>query len=109
MKKEVMLVPKDKCLLDMIAEMGERTKNAWFFLHTNVVEELQHSYGVSSEEGRTRGTLVLTFKATEEHSEKKVAINLAWSDVSWKPITYISDLYLIPVDFEDIYFFQMAE
>ena len=43
MKKEVTLVPKDKCPLDVLAEMEERTANAWIFLHDNVVENLQKS------------------------------------------------------------------
>ena len=29
MKKEVIIVPEDKCPLDVLAEMGERTANAW--------------------------------------------------------------------------------
>lgn len=41
MKKEVILVPKDKCPLDVLAEMGERTKNAWIFLHQNATEKLK--------------------------------------------------------------------
>ena len=40
MKKEVKLVPKDKCPLDVLAEMGEATKSAWIFLHRNAVEKL---------------------------------------------------------------------
>lgn len=40
MKKEVILVPKDKCPLDVLAEMGEQTKSAWIFLHRNAVEKL---------------------------------------------------------------------
>ena len=35
MKKEEIIVPKDKCPLDVLSEMGERTKNAWIFLHYN--------------------------------------------------------------------------
>ena len=40
MKKEVKLVPKDKCPLDVLAELGEQTKSAWIFLHRNAVEKL---------------------------------------------------------------------
>ncbi len=40
MKPEVTFVPKDKCPLDVLAEFGERTKNAWIFLHLNVIAKL---------------------------------------------------------------------
>ena len=40
MKKEVILVPQDKCPLDVLAEMGECTRNSWIFLHDNVVDKL---------------------------------------------------------------------
>ena len=40
MKKEVKLVPKDKCPLNVLAELGEQTKSAWIFLHRNAVEKL---------------------------------------------------------------------
>ncbi|MBO4815741.1 MAG: hypothetical protein J5507_02150 [Clostridia bacterium] len=40
MKKEVTLVPKDKCPLDMLASLGTRTGSAWIFLHQNAVEKL---------------------------------------------------------------------
>lgn len=62
MKKKVTLVPKDKCPLDVLAEMKERTANAWIFLHHNAVEKLQRSDGVSCNEGRKPGTLELTWK-----------------------------------------------
>ena len=41
MLKEVILVPKDKCPLDVLAEMGSQTANAWIFLHKNAVEKLR--------------------------------------------------------------------
>lgn len=40
MKKEVIFVSKDKSAFDVLAEMGERTKNSWIFLHTNVINKL---------------------------------------------------------------------
>ena len=41
MLKEVTLVPKDKCPLDVLAEIGTQTANAWIFLHKNAVEKLR--------------------------------------------------------------------
>lgn len=38
--EEIVLVPKDKWPLDVLAEMGERTKNAWIFFQANIVKKL---------------------------------------------------------------------
>lgn len=40
MKREVTIVPKDKCPLDVLAELGDRTKDAWIFVHSNVVRKM---------------------------------------------------------------------
>jgi len=113
MKKEVILVPKDKCPLDVLAEMGNRIRESWIFLNTNAVEKLQHSDGVSCEEGRKQGTLVLTWKATESYPETRIVVDICALDTEWKPIILISayDIAydLIPVDPEDILFLKMAE
>lgn len=113
MKKDVINVPMDKCPLDVLAEMGERTKDAWIFLHMDAVEHLQHSDGVSSEEGRKQGTLVLTWKETKEYPKTRLVVNLCGFDACWKPIISISAsdiaFTLMPDDPEDIYFLKMAK
>lgn len=113
MKKEIIFVPKDKCPLDVIAEMGERTKESWIFLNFNAVEKLQHSDGVSCEEGRKQGTLVLTWKATEAYPETRIVVDICGLNTEWKPIISISasdiPFTLMPVDPEDIFFLKMAE
>ena len=43
MKKEVTFVPKDKCPLDVLAEMEERTAIAWIYFHENAVKKLEKS------------------------------------------------------------------
>lgn len=40
MQQKVILVPKDKFPLDVLAEMGKETKKAWIFLHQKVVDNL---------------------------------------------------------------------
>ena len=40
MKKEIVIVPKDKCPLDVLADMGEATSNSWIFLHKNAIKKL---------------------------------------------------------------------
>lgn len=112
MKKEVIIVPKDKCPLDVLAEMGERTANAWIFLHANAVEKLQRSY-VSCKEGKKPGTLDLTWEATDEYPETRVVIDVGAMAVDWKHVILISasdiSFTLMPVDPEDIYFLKMEE
>lgn len=46
MTKEVILVPKDQCPLNVLAEMGAKTSNAWIFLHKNAVEKLRKTADV---------------------------------------------------------------
>ncbi len=113
MKKEITIVPKDKCPLAVLAEMGERIKESWIFLHFNAVENLQHSDGVSSKEGRKQGTLVLTWEATEAYPETRLVVDLCALNTEWKPIILISAsgiaYDLMPVDPEDLFFLKMAE
>lgn len=113
MKKEVITVPMDKCPLDVLAEMGERIKDAQIFLHSNAVEKLQHSDGVSCKEGRKQGTLELTWKATDDYPETRVVIDVCAMATDWKSIILISasdiSFTLMPVDPENIYFLKMAE
>ena len=50
--KSVILVPKGKCPLDVLAELGGRTAHAWIFMHEDVVESLRR---ICDEEKRTEG------------------------------------------------------
>ena len=113
MKKDVILVPRDTCPLDMLAEMGDQIKYAWIYLHSNAVDKLIHSDGVSSEEGEEEGTLVLRWEATEDFPETKILIDICGTHTDWKPIIGISasdiSFTLIPTDPEDIFFFKMEE
>lgn len=113
MKKEVILVPKDKCPLDVLAEMKERTKNAWIFLHQNAFEKLQQSEGVSVKAGKKVGTIFLTWQATDDYPETKIAVDVGSVSTSWKSIIMISAtdiaFNVMPVDPEDIYFLKMEE
>ena len=113
MKKEVIIVPNDKCPLDVLAEMNERTANAWIFLHHNAVEKLQRSDGVSCKEGRKPGTLELTWKGTDDYPKTRVVIDVCAMATNWKSIIAISasDIFfnIMPVDPEDIYFLKMED
>lgn len=111
MKKEVIPVPKDKCPLDVLAEMGERTKNAWIFLHQNALEKLLST----ADEKSVTGKLAyheLRWNATEEFPATSVCIEhntqTDWLKVVGITATDIA-FSLYPNDPEDIYFLKMGE
>jgi len=43
MEHIMIIVPEDVCPLNVLAEMGEQTKNARIFLHRNVMEKLKQT------------------------------------------------------------------
>ena len=113
MKKEVIIVPKDECPLDVLAEMEDRTENAWIFLHSNAFQKLQRSEGVSREEGSRDGVIVLIWKETKDYPETRIAIDICALATDWKPIIFISasdiSFNLMSVDPEEIFFLKMEE
>ena len=92
--------------------MGEQTKDAWIFLHCNVLEKLKHSKDVCIENSKPN-LLLLTWVATEEYPETTVVIDVKSLNTEWKPVIGIcaSDIAftVMPVDFEHIFFFKMEE
>ena len=40
-----LIVPKNKHILDFLAEMGDKTKNAWIFLHRNITDDVIREKG----------------------------------------------------------------
>lgn len=111
MKKEVTFVPKDKCPLDILAEMEEGTKSAWIFLHRNAVEKListadDHSPHQHSDFQELR------WNATDDFPETVIWIDLH-PDKVWLEIYRIdaNDIaFNLPVDDPDnILFLKMAE
>ena len=40
MKREIDLVPYDKCVLTYIAELGERTADAWIYIDKGCIEQM---------------------------------------------------------------------
>ena len=108
MKKEVILIPKDKCPLDYIAEMGERTKNAWIYIHENIYDKLIKSDGVSAEYEKTY--FELTWEETEEYPKTEILVNYG---VEWYSVCNISaeDIAFKDKvdDPEEIFFLKMDE
>ncbi len=76
----VITVPENKCLLNMIAKMGEYSRNAWFFLDHNCKEDLfQKADDVLAGEPSNpyEGmTYTLVWAATDEFPETKLVIEL---------------------------------
>lgn len=110
MKKEIILVPKDKCPLDVLAEMGERTRNSWIFLHENAYQHLLESEGASHM--AVANMVSISWKATINFPETTVMCEVP-SPEGWGKILFIEaeDIsFLRPVeDPEDIYFLKMGE
>ncbi len=109
MKKEVTIVPKDKCPLDILAEMGDRTKNAWIFLHENAVEKLEKTCNQYKE---FAGQCSLLWHGTKEFPLTNIHIDKA-EHGCWKSVNYISadDIAFSSrvSDPEEIFFLKMDE
>ena len=115
MKAEVILVPKDKCPLDKLAEMGESIRNSWIFLHENAYERLLKSEGAKPSGGdcvnRNKTTCIM-WEATE-----KFPCTVLYCEVpeknGWGRINAIaaSDIAYggCPVDPKAVFFLKMAE
>ena len=112
MKKEIVIVPRDKCPLDVLAEMGELVRKSWIFLHSNAVSKLRGTSDAREEKNHGRD-LKLIWNATEEFPQTEVVIDICGFPADWKPITLISasDICydLMPVDPEDLFFLKMEE
>jgi len=105
MKKEVIFVPEDKSPLDVLAELGERSRNSWIFIHKT-----------------TYGKLILTCNTAEPFPNSDW-YTLCWNHLKtkirgnttvlgdWVPILYISASDIAfekPSDNpEELFFLQM--
>ena len=72
MKKEITLVPMDKCPIDAISELGDQCRNAWIFLHPDVVYKLEKNCDKNEELAHC---IRLTWSATTEYPETIVIIS----------------------------------
>lgn len=91
MLKKVTPVPKDKCPLDVLAEMGEKTANSWILLHKNAVEKLRST--ADSIDGH--GCFILiTWKETAEYPSTRI----------WVPNSNEEWIKVIRIEADDIAF-----
>ena len=114
MKREV-LVPKDKCPLNMLAAMGECIRNSWIFLHENAYERLLKSEGAKPSGGdcvsKNKETCIM-WEATEEYPKTVVFCEVPQPN-GWGKITSITadDIAYgnCPIDPEEVLFLKMVE
>lgn len=107
MKKEVILVPKDKCPLDVLAEMEERTENSWIFIHDNVVSKLEKTANCIIEEKEyqelkwyTAGKCPAVILDIEIGGTWRKIYRIMADDIAFEDE---------PQDPEDVFFFKMEE
>lgn len=109
MKKEPIIVPKDKCPLDILAELGERTESAWIYMHENVVGKLAKDCDQFHE---ANGCTSFAWVATKDYPSTGITIEV---DVigCWKPVFSINaeDIAFKYASFdpEEIFFIKMEE
>jgi len=108
MLKEVIYVPQDKCPLDVLAEMGAETGNAWIYLHKNAIEKLAKSADYVD-------SCIIFLEMEWKETEKYPKTILRYEDTShqWHKVIYInaSDISFNyqPSDPKHIFFLKMAE
>ncbi len=115
MKKEVILVPKDKCPLDVLVELGDRVKNSWFFLHKNAYEKLlkmnigHMKFNILNSPER----MCITLKNENKESPDTVIFcdipRPTWGQITSIDAPNIAYYGVRPFDPEDIYFLKMDE
>ena len=115
MKKEVILVPKDKCPLDVLAEMGNYIRNSWIFIHENAYQKLLKSEGARFSDCNRMNAAQITlivFEATENYPKTSVFCEKPDAE-GWGKITHIEaediSYGFSPNDPEDIFFLRMEE
>jgi len=111
MEKEVIIVPKDKCALNVLAEMGEQIRNAWIFLHENAVEKLRKTADFKPNYG---DKMKFVWVETEDYPKTVLYFEKDEdAEVVWKKVYRIeaSDIAFedSPKDPEFLFFLKMQE
>lgn len=107
MKKEVTLVPKDKCPFDILTEIAERIESSWIFLHTDIVKKLTNSSDSCDFVGHY--FTELTWNATKNFPSTFLSIEGLGT---WRSIYRIkkdNKLEYSCSDPEEIFFWQMGD
>jgi hypothetical protein len=102
--KTQILVPKSKTLLDVLTEMGERTKSAWIFINDNVFINLVQTadyiveYDDSTELGWDDSEVIIRVDPYVD----------LWIEIDFIHAAGISFVYR-PVDPDEVLFISMEE
>ena len=91
-------VPNGKCAMDVLAELRERTKNSWIYLHKDVVNDLLEKTDTYSEHYEENYWFYqLHWNATDKYPETNVELH--WNEVCsfnrskdysvWVEVTFI--------------------
>ena len=113
MKKDIIVVPKEKCPLDVLSEMGRKVRNAWIFLHESVINKFeaeQNQEVVHLDDG----TISYKWNETPDFPETILEIsNLNVLGKVWYPVVFINACDIAfekpSDDPKHIYFFQMEK
>ena len=106
MLTDVIIVPKDKCPLDVLAELGSKTGNAWIFLHTTAIQKL-----LKTADTVESFPFLIEWKETEKYPATTILVEVTKKD--WSRVCRInaSDIAFKdePNDPEYIFFLKMAD
>jgi len=112
MKKKVTFVLNNECAMDVLAELGEETKDAWIWVHKNVTENLKKDADSVMAEG-FGGHFRIRWKATEESPETEILIYCGEKGSEWDKVLTISadDIAYttMPSDPEELLFLKMED
>lgn len=110
MKKEVILVPKDKCPLDFLIEM-ERNFKSWVFVHQNIMSVLRKTANDITEVNTN--IFKHDWYATNDTPEISLRTRNSFIRGSWVEICCIrvngTPLMISVDDPEEIFFVKMEE
>lgn len=108
MKKiETVIVPKGKCPLDVLAEMGQRSADAWIFIHKNAIARMAKTADAIGEYEE----IELCWNATEKYPETAIVLEAGeflWHEVYKINAEDISFTYK-PEDPKVVLFIKMEE
>lgn len=108
MKTTTITVPKEKCPLDVLAEMGSQTSGAWIFFTENTAKTLKDSS--DSNQQYNDDTYILRWNATAEYPQTSAIIRecdllglgifyhvllIEATDIAFKSVTAFPDKLLI--------------
>lgn len=115
MKFEPTIVPKEKCPLDVLAEMGKQTESSWIFLHQDVVS---HIIGTADEVrwSRSDGVALCKFFASEDTPLTEIDFTYSNPPSDRDVWAWVSRISAIDIAFtsppktpENIFFLKMEE